>query len=77
MPIVQEYQAFRQRSKELIHEVMRKTLKREVTDMAGSLLGIRQGKVLVLDSEEEMSILFDFALNDCLVSGKNAVEEYR
>jgi hypothetical protein len=41
------------------------------------LLGIVRGGTFIFDSEEEMSVLMDFALNEYKVNNKNAVEIYK
>lgn len=42
----------------------------------GKKLGLVQGKALVLDDEEELSILFDYCLHNYRRGGKNIIERY-
>lgn len=42
----------------------------------GKKLGLVQGKTLVLDNEEELSILFDYCLYNYRHGGKNIIERY-
>ena len=42
----------------------------------GKKLGLVQGKALVLDNEEELSILFDYCLYNYRRGGKNIIERY-
>jgi len=42
----------------------------------GKKLGLVQGKALVLDNEEELSILFDYCLHNYRRDGKNIIERY-
>jgi hypothetical protein len=64
-------------AEELNTKVMEACLDRALLDRAGHFLGILHGDRLVLDNEEEMSVLMDFALHDLPVDGKNAFERYR
>ena len=70
------YKGYRKASRELMNKVMGPALSHDALDRSGKLLGISQRGVLVFDSEEEMTVLFDFALNDYRVRGKNAIELY-
>jgi len=70
------YNVYRQASRELMNKVTKASLSRDAIDRSAKLLGITRGGVLVFDSEEEMTVLFDFAINDYRVRGKNAIELY-
>lgn len=76
MVLLATYDVYRKASRELIDKVMKASLSRDALDRSGKLLGITRGGVFVFDSEEEMTLLFDFAIHDCRVRGKNAVEHY-
>lgn len=57
-------------------KVIKASLSRDTLDRSAKLLGISRSGVFVFDSEEEMAVLFDFALNDCRTGSKNAIELY-
>ena len=57
-------------------KVMKASLSRDALGRSAKLLGISSGGVFVFDSEEEMAVLMDFALNDYRTGGKNAIELY-
>ena len=57
-------------------KVMNASLSRDALGRSAKLLGISSGGVFVFDSEEEMAVLMDFALNDYRIGGKNAIELY-
>ena len=44
---------------------------------SAKLLGIAQGDTLIFDSENETSVLMDFALHEYRVNNQNAIEIYR
>jgi hypothetical protein len=77
MTIQEKYKLFRKASKELNHKIMKKSLDRDVLMKSARLLGIAHGDILVFDSEDETSVLMDFALNDYPLGNKNTVEIYR
>ncbi len=52
-------------------------LERDVLMKSARLLGIARGDVLLFDTEDETSVLMDFALNDVKVKNKNIIEIYR
>lgn len=77
MTIQEKYKLFRNAGIELNHKIMKKSLGRDVLMKSARLLGIAQGDTIVFDSEDETSVLMDFALNDYPLGNKNAVEIYR
>src|SRR5207244_4376895 len=52
------------------------TLPKNVLDEGGKKLGILKKNVLVLDTEDEISVLMDFCLYDVRRQGVNAIERY-
>lgn len=70
------YKDYRRVARELMTKVMQASLGRDALDRSAKLLGISSGGVFVFDSEEEMAVLFDFALHDYRVGGKNAIQLY-
>ena len=61
----------------LNHKMIDSCLSKEILFNSAKLLGIMRGDVSVFKSEEEMSILTDFALHEYKVNDKNAVQVYR
>lgn len=52
-------------------------LDRDVLMRSARLLGVARGDTFVFDSEDETSVLMDFALNEYRVNNKNTIEIYR
>lgn len=77
MTIQEKYKLFRKAGKELNNKIMKKSLVRDVLMKSARLLGIAHGDTLVFESEDETSVLMDFALYDYPVGSKNTVEIYR
>ncbi len=76
MKLIEEYKIYRKVCRDLNHKMMRACLDREVVLKSGKLLGIVQGDVMVFDSEDETSVLMDFALHEYKAEDKNAIEIY-
>lgn len=70
------YNDYRRVGREMMTKVIKASLSRDTLDRSAKLLGISRSGVFVFDSEEEMAVLFDFALNDCRTGSKNAIELY-
>jgi hypothetical protein len=70
------YKGYRRVGRELMTKVMNASLSRDALGRSAKLLGISSGGVFVFDSEEEMAVLMDFALNDYRTGSKNAIELY-
>jgi hypothetical protein len=45
--------------------------------LSGKYLGLVKKDTLIFDNESETIALMDFAINECLINGKNAVELYK
>jgi hypothetical protein len=56
--------------------ILPKSLPDDALPEAGRKLGILRGKTFVLDTEDEMAVLMDYALHDVRRQGLNAVERY-
>jgi hypothetical protein len=54
-----------------------RTLSREVLDEAGRALGMLRRGTFVFDSEDQTSVLMDYAIYNVRSGGRNAVERYR
>jgi hypothetical protein len=74
--VIEKYTEYRKVSKELNHKIMDKCLDPDVFKKSARLLGATQGEVLVLDNEDEMSVLMDFALREYKVNKQTTVEIY-
>jgi len=77
MTIIEKYKTYRKIGMELNHKIMDTCLDRDVFMKSARLLGIVRGDTLIFDSEGEMDVLMDFALNEYRVNNKNAIEIYR
>ena len=77
MTLMKKYKTYRKIGKELNHKIMDACLDRDVLMRSARLLGIARGDTFVFDSEDETSVLMDFALNEYRVNNKNTIEIYR
>jgi len=77
MTLIEKYKTYRKIGKELNHKIMDSCLDRNVLMRSARLLGIVHGGTLIFDSEDETSVLMDFALNEYRVNNKNIIEIYR
>jgi hypothetical protein len=75
--IIEEYKKYRKISKELNNKIMDKCLDPDVFKKSARLLGAARGDTLILDSEDELDILMDFALREYKVNKQTTVEIYR
>jgi hypothetical protein len=71
--LLPRYKQLREVGRPLNSELF-KSLPKDVLDEAGQKLGVLRNNVFVLDSEEEMGALMDFAIHDVRRQGRNAVE---
>jgi hypothetical protein len=75
---IRTYRRYRKDGMTLNHKIMETTLDRAAIQYAGRALGMRSGDdVLVFDSEDDTSVMMDYALYEYLRKGKNAIERYR
>lgn len=77
MTLIRKYQTYRKIGRELNHKIMNTCLDRDVLMKSARLLGITQGDALIFDSEDQTSVLMDFALNEYHVNNKNSIEIYQ
>lgn len=77
MNLTEKYKTYRSVGRELNNKIAATYAKRRVLLKSAKLLGIVKRGVLVFDSEDEMDVLMDFALNEYRVNNQNAVELYR
>jgi len=75
---IRAYKRYRKDGMELNHKIMGATLDKGAISHAAGALGMAgQNRMLILDSESELSVLMDYALYECRSQGKNAVERYQ
>ena len=77
MTIIEKYETYRKIGMELNHKIIDTCLDRDVLMKSARLLGIVRGGTLIFDSEDETSVLMDFALNEYRVNNKKTIEIYR
>jgi hypothetical protein len=73
--VVAEYIRLRAVARELNNRLV-ESLSRAVLDEGGKKLGILKGNTLLLDSEDEISVLMDFCIYNVRRRGQNAVERF-
>jgi len=73
--LLEKYVKKRQISSKLSNEFVR-VLEKDDINEAGRRLGILHRDTLVLDSEDEICVLMDFAIRHLYRDGKNAIERY-
>jgi len=72
---VQRYKELREATRKLVNVIL-KVIPKEIINRAAKEMNILVKGVLVFDSEEEMSFLFDRILYDIKWDGKNAIEHF-
>jgi len=77
MTLIKKYKEYRKIGMKLNHKIMDACLSRDVVMASAELLGILHGETLIFESEDESSVLMDFALNDYKVDNQNTVELYK
>ncbi len=75
--VIEKYKEYRKISKELNNKIMDTCLDPDVFKKSARLLGAARGDVLILDDEDELNILMDFALREYKVNKQTTVELYR
>ena len=76
MTIIEKYKTYRKIGMELNHKMIDTCLDHDVLMESARLLGIARGDTLRFDSEDEMNVLMDFALNEYRVNNKNTIKIY-
>lgn len=77
-PSIKVYQRYRTNGMKLNHKIMDATLSEAAIRYGSRALGLKGGgRQLILDSEDDLSVLMDYALYEYRVRGKNAVEQYQ
>ncbi len=75
--VIEKYKEYRKISKELNHKIIDTCLDPDVFKKSARLLGAARGDTLILDTEDELNILMDFALREYKVNNQTTVEIYR
>jgi hypothetical protein len=76
-PILKEYQRFRKTGRDLNHKIINACLNETILTKATTMLKLGQKGQLILDSEDDLSVLMDFALFEIHhKDGRNSVEQY-
>ncbi len=73
---IERYARLRKVSMRLNHKIIEATLPRAAVVEMGRRLGLVKGRTLVLDTEDQMSVVMDLCLYDLVQDGKNAIERY-
>jgi hypothetical protein len=74
---VKEYQRYRKTGRNLNHKIIDAYLNETILEKAATMLRLGQKRRLILDSEDDLSVLMDFALYEIPHGdGKNSVEHY-
>ena len=73
--LLETYDRKRKISSRLSNEFVQ-VLDKDKINEAGRRLGILQGDTLVLDSQDEICVVMDFAIRYLYTDGKNAIERY-
>lgn len=77
MSLMKRYKKIREVGLPLNHKMIESYLDHDILYDSARLLGILKGDLFVFDSEDEASVLMDFALHDYKLKGRSAVEVYR
>jgi hypothetical protein len=75
-PLVKKYKKYRKKEQSISSQLVETCLDGRVFMDATRLLGVRKGQEVMLDDEDELPAVMDFALHDCRLDGKTAVEIY-
>jgi hypothetical protein len=77
MTLIEKYKTYRNVGMELNHKIIDSSLDHDLLKKSAKLLGIIHEGTIVFDSEDEVSVLMDFTLNEYKVNNKNTIEIYR
>ncbi len=77
MKAIKRYRRYRRVGMELNHKIIDALVDSEVIEIAARALGLGGNRQLVLDSEDDLAVLMDFALYEIRRGGKSLVERYR
>ena len=74
---IKKYKSYREVGKELNQKIIDRYVGREIILLSGKYLGLVKKDALMFDNESETVALMDFAINECRINGKTAVELYK
>jgi len=75
--IIKDYKRYRKAGRNLNHKIIKAYLNETILGKAATMLRLGQKGRLILDSEDDLSVLMDFALYEIShEDGKNSVEHY-
>jgi hypothetical protein len=75
--LIKKYRKCRNNAKELSQTILEKYTDGQSLRVVSQLMGIRHGKYLMLDSEDEMDFLMDFSLFEYKLDGKSFLDRYK
>ncbi len=75
--IIEEYKEYRNKAKKLSEVILAKYNDSQSLEIVTRLMGIRHGKSIIVDSDEEINFIMDFSLYEYRVDGKNFLERYQ
>jgi len=74
---IKEYKRYRKAGQSLNHKIIDAYLNETILEKAATMLRLRRKRQLILDSEDDLSVLMDFVLYEIRNrEGKNSVERY-
>jgi len=74
---IKEYRRYRKAGRSLNHKIIDAYLNKTILEKAATMLRLGQKRLLILDSEDDLNVLMDFALYEIRNGeGKNSVERY-
>lgn len=76
-PSLEQYRRYRAAGKSLTQKIMKALMTNTVINRAAHALGLGQNNLLVLDSEDEISVLADFAFYEVFQHGHSLVQKYQ
>src|SRR5215211_7004348 len=76
-PTLKEYQRFRKVGRDLNHKIIDACLNETILAKATTMLKLGRKGQLIVDSEDDLSVLMDFALFEIRHrDGRNSIEQY-
>jgi hypothetical protein len=75
--LIAEYKKNRNEAKKLSDVILKKYTDEQSLETITRLMGIRHGKSVIVDSDEEVNFIMDFGLYEYRVDGQNFVERYQ
>jgi hypothetical protein len=73
---IKEYQRYRKAARDLNHKMMETYIDGDVLEKAARWLKLGKNRLLVMDSEDDLSVLMDFSLYEIKRNGKNIIARY-